>query len=80
MIPSLEYETVCEYTDHSKLENLIVTCGGNIINTDFTDKVKLSYVFIKKDTDSFLKKLCENFSARLTATEICEKMSPFKKS
>ena len=79
MIPSLEYETVCEYTDHSKLENLIVTCGGNIINTDFTDKVKLSYVFIKKDTDSFLKKLCENFSARLTANEICEKMLPFKK-
>ena len=27
MIPSLEYETVCEYTDHSKLENLIVSCG-----------------------------------------------------
>ena len=79
MIPSLEYETVCEYSDHSKLENLILSCGGNIVNTDFTDKVKIEYALMKNDCESFLKKLCENFSARLIADEKGEKMVPFKK-
>lgn len=79
MISSVEYETVCEYQDHAKLENLIVNSSGSITNTEFTDKVKLCYSFKKLDSAPYLKNLSETFSARLEAVEKGEKMSPFKK-
>ena len=75
MIPCTLFSTICEYTDHNRLVDLIERSGGVIENTDFTDKVNVSYSFKDELVDSFLPKLSENFSARLAATELERKIS-----
>jgi len=77
MILCTVYETVCEYTDHSKLLNIIETSGGVVESTDFTDKVRLEYSFRDGDCSIYLKKLSESFSARLTAEEKGKKTAGF---
>jgi len=77
MIPCKVYETVCEYTDHGKLLNLIETSGGVVDNTEFTDKVTLVYTFRSSDCEGYLKKLSESFSARLEALDKGEKTAGF---
>lgn len=78
MIPCSVYETICEYTDHGKLTNLIENSGGVIDNTEFTDKVTLIYSFKDADCEAYLKKLSEAFSARLEAEYKGEKTVGFK--
>ena len=77
MIPCTLFSTYCEYTDHGKLLNLIETAGGVIEESDFSDKVQLTYSLRDGDCDAFLKKLSESFSARLEATEIGRKTAGF---
>lgn len=79
MIPCMVFETVCEYTDHGKLLNLIEAQGGIIEQSNFTDKVVLRYSLRDGDTDPYMKKLSETFSARLKAEEIGRKTVPFEK-
>lgn len=79
MIPCMVFETVCEYTDHGKLLNLIEAQGGIIEQSNFTDKVVLRYSLCDGDTDPYMKKLSETFSARLKAEEIGRKTVPFEK-
>lgn len=79
MIPCMVFETVCEYTDHGKLLNLIEAQGGIIEQSSFTDKVVLRYSLRDGDTDPYMKKLSETFSARLKAEEIGRKTVPFEK-
>ena len=79
MIPCMVFETVCEYTDHGKLLNLIEAQGGVIEQSNFTDKVVLRYSLRDGDTDPYMKKLSETFSARLKAEEIGRKTVPFEK-
>ena len=78
MIPCIIYETVCEYTDHGKLLNLIETSGGVVDNTEFTDKVTLTYSFKDAESEGYLKKLSEIFSARLEAENKGKKTVGFK--
>jgi uncharacterized YigZ family protein len=78
MIPSVVFSVTCDYTDHGKLANLITTSGGNIDNTDFTDKVTVTFCLKAEFTDEFSKKFIEVFSARLKLTEIEKKLMPFK--
>ena len=78
MIPCTVYETVCEYTDHQRLVSIIENAGGKIENTEFTDKVTLSYSFRDEDFAPFEIKLSEAFSARLTATETEKTLTPFE--
>lgn len=78
MIPCTIYETVCEYTDHGKLLNLIETSGGVVDNTEFTDKVTLTYSFKDAESEGYLKKLSESFSARLEAENKGKKTVGFK--
>ena len=78
MIPCTLYETYCEYSDHQILTNLIENSGGEIRNTDFTDKVKVSYVFKDSECDLFINKLTEIFSARLKAVETEKTVFPFE--
>lgn len=79
MIPCILFETECEYTDHGKLLNLIEAQGGVIEQSDFTDKVVLKYSLRDGETDPYMKKLSETFSARLKADEIGRKTVPFEK-
>lgn len=78
MIPTTVYNTVCEYTDHQKLLNIIENSNGKIENTEFTDKVTLSYSFKDDDFTPFADKLSESFSARLTANETEKKLTAFE--
>lgn len=78
MVECTIFETICEYTDHSRLVSLIETCDGTIENTDFTDKVKVKYVFKDSLVDRFISSLNETFSARLKAEIIENKMFAIK--
>ena len=78
MIPCTVFETDCEYTDHQRLSSLIESCGGVTENSDYTDKVKLTYYFKDTDIDGFLPKLSETFSARITAKEVEKRISPIE--
>ena len=63
---------------HSCKTNLIENSGGEINNTEFTDKVKVSYVFKDSEAELFINKLTEVFSARLSATIIENTVFPFE--
>ena len=78
MIPCTKYETVCEYTDHNKLVSLLENSNAKIEDTEYTDKVKISYVFKDTDFAPFATNLQEYFSARLTADEVEKIISPFE--
>ena len=78
MIPCTVYETVCDYTDHNRFLSVLEHSNGKLESTDFTDKVKLRYVFKDEEAPLFLSVLTETFSARLEAVE-CEKtVFPFE--
>lgn len=78
MIPCTVFSTVCEYTDHQKLLNLVENSGGKIENTEFTDKVNLNYSFKDEDFAPFADKLSEVFSARLTAVQTAKTLTAFE--
>ena len=78
MISCTVFETECEYTDHARLLNLIENCNGKVEDTVFSDKVRLRYALRDEDTETFLQKLSENFSARLRADELQKTVFPFE--
>ena len=73
-----EYTVSCDYGNFDRLVRLIEDCGGMIQNTDFTDKVTVSFMFKNADCDGFLNKLCEIFASKLTAEQQNELFFPFK--
>lgn len=78
MVNCTLYKTVCEYSDHQKLEALIQNSGGKIENTDFADKVSIYYSLKNELADDFFLKLVEVFSARLTAEVVEKKITAFE--
>ncbi len=78
MISCSVIKTCCEYTDHQRLSKLIEENGGEIENTDFAEKITLTYVLKDEAVEGFLEKLSENFSARLVAEIIENKIYPFE--
>lgn len=78
MTPCAVYYTVCPYSDHARIINLIERRGGTVQNTDFGAEIKLEYYFKTEDSAGFLSDLSETFSARLAAETVCEKMLPMK--
>lgn len=76
MVPCVSFVTSCEYTEHGKLTNLISICEGVVDNTEFNSNVSVSYHMKSEMAETFLKKLCELFSARVTATLVEEKLFP----
>ena len=78
MIPCTQYSIMCDYADHQKLVYLIEGENGVLENTEFTDKVKVYFVFKDSECEGFLSKLTETFSARLEAVEQEKRISPFE--
>ncbi len=78
MIPCSVLETECDYTDHQRLLKLIEDNSGKIDNSEFTDQVTLTYVLRDSEVEGFKEKLSENFSARLKAEVIENKIFPFE--
>lgn len=77
MCQSIVYAIKCQYSEHAKLTRIINECGGNIENIDFSAEVTVRSAFKITDTDNFLKKLKDGFSAKLNATEIESGYSAF---
>ena len=78
LIPCTVFKTVCEYTDHGKLVSLIENSGGKIEDTEFTDKVMVTYILRDVDVEPFLPKISETFSARIEASECEKRVCPFE--
>lgn len=72
-IAVFELKTVCDYSDHAKLNSLISSCDGLVEDAVFTDKIEITYLVKKENKDSYMKKLSEAFSGRIEAQIICEK-------
>lgn len=70
MCPCCVYELECPYSEHTRLSRLIDECGGEIEAIDYAEAVRVNAAFKLSDKDDFLAKLCDTFSARLTAKEI----------
>lgn len=78
MIPCTVFEIICEYTDHNRLLSLLENEGANIENTDFSDKVKITFYMRDTDIEGFKDKLRETFSARITADELENRILPYE--
>ncbi len=79
MLPCTACEIDCNYADHAKLLNLIESFDGKVINSEFTDIIKIEFSLKSELVEDFSKKLCEIFSATLELKELGTKLTPFKK-
>lgn len=77
MIPCTVFNIMCEYQDHVRLMKLLETAGANIENTDFTDKVSVTYALRDETVENFENSLTESFSARLVSEEVERTVVPF---
>lgn len=75
MTPCTVFSCSCSYSDRERLVKLIEDCGGTLEDTLYTAEVELKFYISKEKSEQFLKKLCETFSARLSAqitgTRLC---------
>ncbi len=78
MTPCVSCAVECEYSDHRMLSTLIEAGAGNVTDTEFTDKVCVSFDMKFSDVEAFENKLCEAFSARLTLIKKCEHYGAFE--
>ena len=67
----------CDYGNYDRLTRLLSDTGGMVKATDFTDKVTVSVMYKKADSQAFLDKLCETFASKLTAKLENEIFFPF---
>lgn len=72
-------EIVCEYADLTHLQNLIASFDGNVIDTDFSEKVKLVFSLREEKCEKFSQDLCESFCARLKLIQNEKILLPFLK-
>lgn len=78
MCACTEYDVVCGYGSHSRLVRLVEDCNGAVLDTVFTDKVRLKFMLKDVDCDAFLNKLSETFAAKLQANIQKNCFFPFK--
>ena len=79
MIPCTACQVVCSYSDHAKLLHLLESANANIDNTEFADKITISFSLMSQDVENFSNKLREMFSATIKLEQIGIKLTPFKK-
>lgn len=77
MVECTVFEIVCEYPDHARLVKLMEDCDANVKNTEYTDKVTVTYALRSPDVENFENKLIETFSARIKTCEKAKNMVPF---
>ena len=79
MLPGTVCELGCEYSDLTLVQKLIESCDGEIENTEYTDKITISFILKDEFCDDFKEKLRETFSARLNMEEKDKILLPFLK-
>lgn len=55
----------CEYSDHTRLEQLITDNGGKIVNTEFTDKVLIEFVVSKANHERLSHNIIDGLCGRV---------------
>ena len=78
MTPCNVFSCSCSYSDRERLVKLIEDCGGTVEDTLYTVEVELKFYLSEEKSGEFLKKLCETFSARLTAEITETRLCPVK--
>ncbi len=78
MVPCTAFEIKCEYQDHQTLMKLLENSNAAVEGTRFTERVTVRFALREADSEGFLKKLTETFSARLEANETGRRLSPFE--
>ncbi len=78
MTPCTEFSIICDYGSHARLVRLIEECGGMIQNTEFTDKIDITFLFRDSDCKAFTDKLCETFASKIEAKIQKNLFFPFK--
>ncbi len=78
MTPCNVFSCSCSYSDRERLVKLIEDCGGTVEDTLYTAEVELKFYLSEEKSGEFLKKLCETFSARLTAEITETRLCPVK--
>ncbi len=79
MSRSVSCAVSCGYSDFEYLKKLIEAGQGVIIDTEFTDEVKIYFSMKTPDADAFEDVLREKFSATLNLSRLEEKFAPFLK-
>ncbi|MBO5358413.1 MAG: YigZ family protein [Clostridia bacterium] len=79
MLKGVLCEIVCEYSDLTLLQNLITANEGEIKDTQYTDKITITFVLKEEFYESFKEKLRESFCARLEIEEKENILIPFLK-
>ena len=78
MTPCNVFTCFCSYSDRERLVKLIEDSGGTVEDTLYTAEVELKFYLSEEKSGEFLKKLCETFSARLTAEITGTRLCPVK--
>lgn len=76
MLPCTVFSCTCSYAETERLNKLIAANGGTVTNSDYGEFVEIRFYLPDDNKEAFLKKLCEDFSAGLTASEIGRKSCP----
>ena len=76
MIPCTVFSCSADYTDSARLSKLISDMGGVTENTEYTEKVALTFFMRESKKSEFELKLKEMFCARITAKEIKTELRP----
>ena len=78
MTPCNVFTCFCSYSDRERLVKLIEDSDGTVEDTLYTAEVELKFYLSEEKSGEFLKKLCETFSARLTAEITGTRLCPVK--
>lgn len=78
MTPCNVFSCSCSYSDRERLVKLIEDSDGTVEDTLYTAEVELKFYLSEEKSGEFLKKLCEIFSARLTAEITETRLCPVK--
>ncbi len=78
MCPSICFEIECEYTFHSQLERVLCENGATIIDTEFSNIVKIKFSIKEEKETAFLDTIRNTFSAKISPKEIERKFLAVK--
>lgn len=67
---------VCNYTDYTLLQQVIEQTGGVVMNTDFTDSIKLQFYVAANLTDHLKAVLTDKFRGKMTVNLEYKKFMP----
>ncbi len=68
-----EFILTCDYSDYGKVTFELEKYTKKIIDTDFGENVKIRFIILGGESESFLKKITELSCGRIVPEKLCEK-------